>query len=466
MKTTKIQINSFEMLADFFTPVSLFLKLRDHFQEAILLESTDFHAGENSCSHLCFEPVSSFQLTDGEVMVSNENLKKKIGAGEDITSQMQSYFKSFQFKGKEKLTSYNGFFGYSTFDAVQYFEDINFNEEKKQMNIADINYSLYRFVITFDHYRDNLFVLENCPEGEPSRLKEFTKLLNGRAGAAYSFQREGEEKSNLTDDQFKELVVKGKYHCKQGDVFQVVFSRQFSQEFKGDAFNVYRSLRSLNPSPYLFFFDYGGYSIFGSSPEAQLVINDKKAQIHPIAGTYKRTGDDAFDQKEALRLSNDPKEAAEHVMLVDLARNDLSRNSDDVEVLRFKEVQYFSHVIHLVSIVEAKLREEAESVKVFGDTFPAGTLSGAPKYRALQLIDQYENQNRSFYGGAVGKFGLDGSINQAIMIRTFLTKNNHLFYQAGAGIVIKSEEENELQEVNNKLRALRAAMELAETLNN
>ena len=306
-----------------------------------------------------------------------------------------------------------------------------------------------------------MYILENLLEGEDSKIHKIVQHLNRNVIATYDFELSGEQTSNLSDEDFKKLVRKGKHHCAIGDVFQIVFSRQFQQKFKGDEFNVYRTLRSINPSPYLFFFDYGNYKIFGSSPEAQLVVRDNKAMLMPIAGTYKRTGDIEKDKKNAAALLNDPKENAEHVMLVDLARNDLNRHTKNVSVTKYKEVHFYSHVIHLVSKVEGNIDESVNVFQVFGDTFPAGTLSGAPKFKALQLIDQYENQSRSFYGGSIGVFNPTGQLNQAIVIRSFMSKQNCLYFQAGAGIVISSNEEKELQEVNNKLAALQKALNKA-----
>lgn len=274
--------------------------------------------------------------------------------------------------------------------------------------------------------------------------------------------KKGEKSSNLTDAEFLEFVEQGKQHCFRGDVFQLVLSRRFSQSFQGDDFNVYRTLRSINPSPYLFYFDYGDFKIFGSSPEAQLVVQDGKAEIHPIAGTFKRTGNDEEDAAAALELSKDPKENSEHVMLVDLARNDLSRNGSEVVVEKNREIQFYSHVIHLVSKVSCKMKAAAKTFRVVADTFPAGTLSGAPKHKALQLIDRYEKTKRNFYGGAIGYLDFDGNFNHAIIIRSFLSQHNQLHYQAGAGIVADSVPENELQEVYNKLGALDKALSLAE----
>ena len=360
------------------------------------------------------------------------------------------------------IKSFNGLYGYTTFDSVQYFETIKFNNPDASSAIPEMQYSFYRFIIAINHFNDEMTLIENVEEGSESRISEIETIIEAQTFNTQKFEIKGDETSNCTNGDFKEYVVKAKQHCKRGDVFQLVLSRQFQEEFKGDEFNVYRALRSINPSPYLFYFDYGNFKLMGSSPEAQIKISEGKATINPIAGTFRRTGDMAEDIKLGKILSEDKKETAEHVMLVDLARNDLSKHAENVKVEVFKEVQYFSHVIHLVSTVQGKIK--GNPIEVVGDTFPAGTLSGAPKYKAMELIDRYENQSRGFYGGAVGIIGLDGSVNLAIAIRSFVSKNNTLYYQAGAGIVIHSDEEKELQEVNNKLAALKKALFLAENI--
>jgi anthranilate synthase component I len=470
MKLKKLNVitRSKKLLADMVTPVSIYLKLRDRFGSPLLLESTDFHARENSRSFICVEPLASVTVRQRLLSVEGfdeQTLKVKLEKQDDFLTYFKQFTEAIDCVCPDEFKKFNGLFGHTNFEAVEHFESIRFEESKRKLEVPEIFYAFYRFIIVIDHFKDELYMLENCPQGEASRLSEVEELIGMNQMPVYPFQLQGKEESNLSDEEFKALVSKGKEHCQSGDVFQIVFSRQFSRAYQGDAFNVYRALRSLNPSPYLFYFDYGNYTIFGSSPEAQLIIEEQKAQIHPIAGTFRRTGNDQIDAQEAQRLAEDPKENAEHVMLVDLARNDLSRNTSKVQVKEFKTIQYFSHVIHLVSKVEGALREGADAVQIFADTFPAGTLSGAPKYKAMQLISKYENQQRGFYGGAIGQIGLNGDLNQAIIIRSFLAQNNKLYYQAGAGVVIDSQEESELQEVNNKLGALKSALKLAETLN-
>ena len=460
---TKTQIRTVvsKHLADTITPMSIYMKVRDQFNNPVLLESNDFRSRENCFSIIGLEPIAGFtvqnqvitqQLPNGEVQT------EEILVPSTVTRRMSEFIDSFSFENTTETPIVNGFLGHTSFEAVQYFDTLRFDSSKKVHQIPEINYHLYRFLIVINHFKEELYIIENMPEGEASQAEKVKTLINAQNFGTYDFELVGQEASNLTDEEFMELVTLGKKHCQLGDVFQIVFSRQFSQGFKGDELNVYRVLRSINPSPYLFYFDYGSYKIFGSSPEAQLVIDNREASIHPIAGTYRRTGEDIEDAKRAKELLNDPKENAEHIMLVDLARNDLGRHTKNVRTKTLKEVQYFSHVIHLVSKVIGDLAPETNSIEVFGDTFPAGTLSGAPKYKAIELIQQYEKQHRGYYGGAIGFINTNGNLNHAIVIRSFLSKDNTLYSQAGAGIVVSSDEKSELQEINNKLGALKQAL--------
>ncbi|WP_275316455.1 anthranilate synthase component I family protein [Tenacibaculum bernardetii] len=461
----KIKFNTItkSKISDTITPVGLYLRFRDKYANTLLLESSDYHSKEESFSFIAIEPVVTMKVEDHNFTVSKQG--KTISESKidkNFYSLFDGFSKSIALDCPPALKSFNGLYGYSTYDSVQYFENIQLNVKDAPSKIPVMQYSFYRFIIAINHFNDEMTLIENIEEGTESRISEIETIIEAQAFNTQKFEISGEETSNCTNDDFKEYVVKAKAHCKRGDVFQLVLSRQFQQKFKGDEFNVYRALRSINPSPYLFYFDYGSFKLMGSSPEAQIKINEGKAIINPIAGTFRRTGDMAEDIKLGKQLSEDKKETAEHVMLVDLARNDLSKHADNVKVEVFKEVQYFSHVIHLVSTVKGSIT--GNPIEIVGDTFPAGTLSGAPKYKAMQLIDTYENQSRGFYGGAVGIIGLDGSVNLAIAIRSFVSKNNVLYYQAGAGIVIHSDEEKELQEVNNKLAALKKALTLAENI--
>ncbi|CAL2085462.1 Anthranilate synthase [Tenacibaculum dicentrarchi] len=450
-------------IADTITPVGLYLRFRDKYANTLLLESSDYHSKEESFSFIAIEPVVTMKVENHDFVVSKQGkIIEKNTIDKNFYTLFDSFSKSVDLDCDPALKSFNGLYGYSTYDSVQYFENIQLNVKDAPSKIPLMQYSFYRFIIAINHFNDEMTIIENVEAGTESRISEVETIIEAQAFNTQKFEIDGEETSNCTNEDFKEYVVKAKSHCKRGDVFQLVLSRQFQQKFKGDEFNVYRALRSINPSPYLFYFDYGSFKLMGSSPEAQIKINEGKATINPIAGTFRRTGDMAEDIKLGKKLSEDKKETAEHVMLVDLARNDLSKHAEKVNVEVFKEVQYFSHVIHLVSTVQGKIK--GNPIEIVGDTFPAGTLSGAPKYKAMQLIDTYENQSRGFYGGAVGIIGLDGSVNLAIAIRSFVSKNNVLYYQAGAGIVIHSDEEKELQEVNNKLAALKKALILAENI--
>ena len=409
------------------------------------------------------EPVVTIKTQDHKLSLHQKGVKvdeQKID--KNFNKLFKKYSSSVDLDCDPALKSFNGLYGYTTYDSVQYFENIVFENTKAPSSIPLMQYSFYRFIIAINHFNDEMTLIENIEEGTEARIEEIETIVDAQAFNTQDFEIVGDETSNCTDDDFVDYVRKAKSHCKRGDVFQLVLSRQFQQSFKGDEFNVYRALRSINPSPYLFYFDYGSFKLMGSSPEAQIKISAGKATINPIAGTFRRTGDMAEDIKLGKKLSEDKKETAEHVMLVDLARNDLSKHADHVSVDVFKEVQFFSHVIHLVSTVKGIIK--GDPIAIVGDTFPAGTLSGAPKYKAMQLIDKYENQSRGFYGGAVGIIGLDGSVNLAIAIRSFVSKNNTLYYQAGAGIVIHSDEQKELQEVNNKLAALKKALYMAEEI--
>lgn len=457
------------MLADVYTPVGIYLRLRDKFPGTVLLESTDYRASENSFSFICVKPIAGIEVTStSNFEFKYPNLpveRKQLKSKESVLDELQQFLGNFSFTGQSPLPVVRSLFGYTTFDAVQFFETIEFNKQKPNgSTIPLMRYRFYQYVIAINHFKDELYLCENQVDGLDSEFELIESLIKHKDVPTYSFTALGDEESNMTDADYMQMVEQGKQHCFRGDVFQVVLSRAFRQQYKGDEFNVYRALRSINPSPYLFYFDYGDYKLMGSSPEAQLVIKNKKATIHPIAGTFRRTGDDVQDQQLADKLLLDPKENAEHVMLVDLARNDLSRHASNVEVASYRKIQYYSHVIHLVSEVTGQIKPDMNPFSLLAATFPAGTLSGAPKYRAMQIIDQYEPTARGFYGGCIGAVSFNGDFNHAIMIRSMLSKSNTLYYQAGAGVVAKSVASSELEEVNNKLNALKQAILLAQKL--
>ncbi|MBB3187752.1 anthranilate synthase component I family protein [Microbacter margulisiae] len=466
---TKLRTISKKLLADLHTPVSIYLKIRDIYPESVLLESSDYHGSDNSYSFIGLQAAAKFIASDDTVTEQYPNgeiLNYAINSYNSLPEQLQRFTNSFEIVDNKNELPFNGFFGYTAYDAVRYFEKVPIQPQKSSTQVPDMYYILYKYILVIDHFKNELFIVENLFNAEQSRMDEVISHLENRNYASYNFAPKGEELCNMSDEHYKETVKQGIQHCKRGDTFQIVISRRFGQPFTGDDFKVYRALRSINPSPYLFYFDFGSFRIFGSSPETHVQVKKGKAYIDPIAGTFRRTGDDEKDLQLAEALLKDPKENAEHVMLVDLARNDLSRNASDVQLDIYKEVQFYSHVIHLVSRVSGKLFPDVHPVRLFADTFPAGTLSGAPKVRAMQLINEIEPDTRGIYGGCIGYIGLNGDINQAITIRTFLSIKNTLYYQAGAGIVAKSDPESELQEVNNKLGALKKAIDLAATLKN
>ncbi len=469
MKKVPVKVTRRKILADIITPVSIYLKIRDIYPNSLLLESSDYHSKENSFSFICMDPIAEFMVEQDTVSVRLPGQEKQVSEltlEKDVVELLHSFVASFDLDAGGDDLLVDGVFGYTTYDAVQYFEKIVFKSpvpEKQQ--IPQLRYNFFRFVLAINHLTNELILVEHLVNGRKSEIDTVTQLLRNRNIAIYGFDVSGSETSNLSDDDYRQMVARGREHCFRGDVFQIVLSRQFSQEFRGDEFNVYRALRSINPSPYLFYFDYGSYKLFGSSPEAQIEVKGGKAYINPIAGTFRRTGNAREDQELAGKLSGDEKENSEHVMLVDLARNDLSRTTDKVMVEDYREIQFFSHVIHMVSRVSGVLRKDANTIRIMAESFPAGTLSGAPKYRAMELIDRYEGQGRGYYGGTIGFIRFNGEINHAIMIRSFLSRDHTLFYQAGAGIVSESTEEGELQEVNNKLAALKSAIEMARSMN-
>lgn len=475
MSSKKISIETVckAMLADVYTPVGIYLRLRDRFRDTILLESTDHHAAENSYSFIGVNAIGGIEIKDNTTveykLPGGPVEKTSIGQPNQVPQLLQQFMERFEVQPAEKEAALaQGLFGYASFDAVQFFDTVEMPRKPEAADTALplMRYRLYQYIIIINHFKDMLYLCENKVAGVESELAVVESLIKNRDVPLFPFAAVGQEQSNMDDAAYMAMVQEGIQHCHRGDVFQIVLSRRFAQGFTGDEFNVYRALRSINPSPYLFYFDYGDYKLMGSSPEAQLVIKNGQAIMHPIAGTFKRTGDDTTDHELAEKLLNDAKESAEHVMLVDLARNDLSRKCDNVQVSHYRQVQYYSHVIHLVSEVRGNIQPGSNAFEVLAVTFPAGTLSGAPKIRALQLINELEPTQRGYYGGCIGFMGFNGSCNQAIMIRTFLAKNNTLYYQAGAGVVAASDPASELQEVHNKLGALKQAVVLAQQLTN
>ena len=461
----KVKTKHLKIISDIHTPVGVYLKLRDLYSKVFLLESSDYKGSENSLSFICFDSKAQISIYDDivKMIFGKKEIKKKIEKNKGATYYLNYFINHFKVEKNKFDYPSNGLFGYISYDSIKYFDNISISN-LKEINIPEILYDAFKYVIVFNNFNNELIIFEHLYGNDDfSEIEKIKNIVSGKPVTPFPFKRNNKEKINLSDTEFKKLVDTGINHCKLGDVFQIVLSKRFYQGFQGDEFQVYRALRSINPSPYLFYFDYGSFKIFGSSPEAQIVIKDDKASIYPIAGTFKRTGNDELDKKEAEKLYNDAKENSEHVMLVDLARNDLSKISKNVEVERFKDIQFYSHVIHLVSKVSGKISSD-KKIDLISGTFPAGTLSGAPKHKAMQLIEDYENLSREFYGGAIGFMGFNGDFNHAIIIRSFLSKNRKLFYQAGAGIVYKSDRDSENQEVYNKIEVLRKAIQIAEKI--
>lgn len=465
----KLHTYTTQLLADTQTPVGLYLALRDQYRQPLLLESSSYNSRQGHYSYLCFDAIASVSLDNGTLIFKTGNEisgRERVGTGaEALLSGLQKFRQQFSFDTLPLPFCYAGLFGYTGYDLVSYTEELQFGQGKKQFGIPDLCYMVYRLILVFDHQNNSLTIVSHAEDADSA--KEQAVLINDRIrytrAREFGFRASGDAVSPVSDKQYLDMVRHAKNHCQLGDVFQLLMSRRFSQPYTGDDFNVYRALKNINPSPYLFYFDLGNFRLFGSSPEAQLIVRNGRAEIHPIAGTYRRTGDDHADLAAAQALLADPKENAEHTMLVDLARNDLSRYCSNVEVAIYKQTQFFSHVIHLVSVVTGNTGKHKNPFEILFGTFPAGTLCGAPKHRAMQLIDTYEDQAREFYGGCIGFISHDGVVNHAIMIRTFLSMNHCLYYQAGAGIVVHSNPESELNEVYAKVSALRKAIDQANT---
>lgn len=465
---TNLNYHSEKLLADRINPINIYLALRDQYQHCCLLESSDYQASNQAKSFIAINSIASFQASQNKVTLNY--------MGDEQLYQLKSLrdlpkdFEAFKTQLSERINqgqAKSALFGYHSFEAYSYFEDLNIFRESSET--PDFHYALYEYILVFDHFNNELEIRYFYPESlsdadKELNIQQLKTQIFSIPKPTFPFSAKGQEESNISDNTFLKNVSEGIQSCKRGDVFQVVLSRCFRQAYQGDEFNLYRAMRSINPSPYLFYFDFGNFRLLGSSPEAALQLEDGKASINPIAGTVKRTGNDEEDSKLAERLAKDPKEQAEHMMLLDLARNDLSKSGNNICIEQQSKLQFFSHVIHLVSTVSAQVDPTTNVSELIANTFPAGTLSGAPKFKAVEIINRLENQARGFYGGSIGVIGLGKEINQAITIRSVLCKDGYLQYQAGAGIVVKSNPQKELEEVKHKLGAVRAAIKMAENL--
>lgn len=467
MKEIKIKTRYKKMLADLYTPVSIYLRIRDKFPGSILLESADNNARENNWSYIAIKPIAGMEINENQLEYKYPGVKEvraSLDSKKSFSEELYGFIQTFKSEGNSPISASESFFGYTAYDTIRFFGSKKQNNETKEPEIPLLRYRLYQYVIAINHFKDELYLCENQIDGLDSEFDEIETLIRIKDCPSYSFQTKDAEESNMNDEEFLNIAKKGIEHCSSGDVGQVVLARSFHQKFKGDEFNVYRALRSINPSPYLFYFDYGNYKLMGSSPETQVHISDQKATINPIAGTVKRTGDEDKDKKAIAQLLKDPKENEEHDMLVDMGNKDMRKQAEEVRVEEVRKVHSYSHVIHLVSKITGKLKKDTNPFDVLSANFPAGTLSGSPRKKALELIAEYEPTKRGFYGGCIGLVGLNGDFNHTIMIRSFLSKANLLRYQAGAGIISQSKAQSELQEVNNKLNALRQAIETAKKL--
>ena len=471
MKTI-IHTRSARRLADVQTPVGLYLKVRDMYPESVLLESSDFHGGEDSLSFIGMDPISRFEVKDGVISLQYPGRKTEVvkypsDPALSVTEALNEFIHSFEQQTNDNPSGINGFFGYTSYDSARYFGNTHPDGKSSDVpDIPDMVYLYYRYILVLNHFKNEFTLVENLRDGEPSRMDEVLHLLENRNYASYNFVPSGGVTSPITDEEYLGMVRRGIEHCQRGDISQIVLSRCFSQDFSGDDFKVYRSLRSINPSPYLFYFDFGSYRIFGSSPKTHCRVSNDQAHVYVMAGAIERTGDNEQDETLAEQLFKDPRENAEHFTLVDLARSDLSRNISCVKLDSYREIQYYSHVIQLCSIVSGNVEPGSNSIRIFADTFPAGILSGAPKIRAMELIHEIENHRRGCYGGCIGYIGLNGDLNQAITIRSFLSKDNRLYYQAGTGIANQSHPETGLKEVNARLGTLKKAIDMAARLEN
>lgn len=456
MEKIKYTTQHIKISADHLTPVLIYQRVKEIYPCSSLLESFEQRNHQQHYSYIAFDRLGHFQYENGKITtrIAKNIFSKEIHPSE-IISELDQQLNNISFSAFEFPFSTGGFLGYLSYDAAIAHHELS---EGLNSEIPLFKYQFYKYFLVFDHFRDEVHLFENLLE-EESCIDEITHFIQNGKTSENLFNLNGDEIADMGNEEFISLAKNAKNHCARGDVFQLVLSRKFEQKFKGDDFAIYRELRRLNPSPYLFYFDFGNFHLFGSSPEAQLILKKNIAKVNPIAGTYKKTGDSIHDNQQKENLLKDEKEIAEHMMLVDLARNDLNKTGLGAKVIKFREIEEYSHVFHLVSEIETEIKKDVNKMEIVFNTYPAGTLTGAPKHKAMQLIQQYEKSNREFYGGCIGIIDSNKNFNHAITIRSILSKNNTLTYRAGAGITIQSDEKNELEEINNKLNALRTAIQ-------
>ncbi len=459
--------------ADMLTPVLAYLKIRNEGEQSFLLESVEGTKQLARYSFIGKNPVS---------IISNKGMKIEIsinGTKTNIQQNLFDYLKETLKKYKqpqiEELPDFTGgIVGYIGYENICLIEKV-VNVKENKIGTPDSILGIYKTILAFDHYKHQIILISNVLIDENSNLnyeynlalteinnikKELRKPIEYSSG----FQLCKTTKEHISDTELKEQILLSKNNICEGDIFQIVLSKRFSAEYKGDLFNVYRALRVINPSPYMYYLEFNNdFTIVGTSPEDLVKVKNRKAQVLPIAGTRKRGNTNEKDKVLEENLINDPKELAEHTMLMDLGRNDLNRicKYDTVNVIEMMKIQRYSHVMHIVSKIEGELRDDKDSIDALKACFPAGTVTGAPKIRAMQLIEEYESEARNVYAGAVGYFDFSGNLDMCIAIRTLFAKNKTIYWQAGAGIVSDSRPELEIKEIKNKSAVLVSALKYA-----
>jgi anthranilate synthase component 1 len=487
LETTSVQTIIRELNADLETPVSLYLKLRGD-GASFLLESVEGGERIARYSFIGVQPRAEYILRDGQVEVKENGESRTIQLDDDPTRFLQEEMNRFSTERLPNAPRFTGgLVGYLGYESVRYFEPTlnpHFlraersdpkGERSRSASIPDGIYLLADTVVAFDHARRSIFLIGNVLDGDVEAANRKLDQIAGRIAlplpaASKTDIAPSEIRSNMTQEAYETMVLDAKEHIAAGDIFQVVLSQRFTRQTSVAPFDVYRAVRRLNPSPYMFFFDFGlvdGEPLFivGSSPEMFVRLEGRTASLRPIAGTRPRAAEANADASLAQELLADPKERAEHVMLVDLGRNDLGRVCEygTVRVSDFFTIERYSHVMHIVSHVEGTLRRRLTAFDLVRAAFPAGTVSGAPKVRAMEIISELEPDGRGAYAGMVGYFGFDGAMDTCLAIRTMVGRGRTVSVQAGAGIVADSDPATEFQETVNKASAMLKAIDIAET---
>jgi len=462
--------------ADLLTPVLAYLKIRENGKQSFLLESVEGSLNLARYSFIGKNPQKIFfnnALALTEKVDGKEETKQ-----ENIFAYVKKELKKFKQPKIDELPDFTGgvvgFLGYETISLIEKVVPRNENGFEN----ADSIFGIYKTILAFDHYKHQIILISNVDVTEFNSIEaayqsgktELAKLrseLKKPIEFSSDFSFEKDFQTNFSTEEFYKIVEESKQNIIEGDIFQIVLSKRFSTGYSGDLFNVYRALRIINPSPYMYHLEFEhDFTVIGTSPEDLLKVKNGKAQLLPIAGTRRRGKNSEEDKKLETNLLNDPKELAEHTMLVDLGRNDLGRvcKYDSVKVSELMKIQRYSHVMHIVSKVEGELSNDHDALDALQACFPAGTVTGAPKIRAMQLIYEYEKLRRNVYAGAVGYFDFSGNLDMCIAIRTLFAKGKTLYWQAGAGVVADSTPELETKEINNKAAVLVNAMQYAEVI--